>query len=290
MSWKFIKAVGLELEGGFKSKRTDLHQDDSLKHDQFSNSASIGELISEPIDTEEGYINWIKNAYTDFSENPPCAAFHIHVSFKHINYYSQCMSEDFCEKFLVAMKKWGEDYPIRNKYFWERLRGKNKYCVNEFRAYNQVKCTTKDEMRKDNLRRTVLNYCFGLHKTIENRLFPTFKTSHAAISATKGYLDFIESYLENNPISKDEILMEIVDEDEFHEPNFLKKTEDIITLKRFNLYSLNRKRNHGELVRHYGYDDNIVMDESPKKQIKKPKIPLYNNNPAAMLNKIVSNI
>lgn len=244
MPWKYIRSVGLELEAGFKHKRADLHTDDSLRADQFFNSACWGELISEPINSEEEVINWLKNSYADVSESPVCAAYHIHVSFRHINYYSQCMNIEFFNKFMENTEKWAKDFPIRNDAFWDRLHGKNKYCVPDFRAETQVKCRTKDEMRKGDLRRTVLNYCFGLHRTIENRLFPTFKNVDTAISATLAYLSFIEDFLEKNPVSEDEILMEIIDEGVFYEADkgIVSQMQDKIELKPFNLYTRNKKK------------------------------------------------
>ena len=281
-NWKFIQAVGCELEAGFKNKRTDLHQDDSLRSDQFYNSACWGELISDPLNDEESVIKWIKWGYEELSESPLCAAYHIHVSFKHINYYSQCMTKEFYEEFLKSIEQWAQDFPIRNDAFWDRLKGNNKYCVNEFRAEKQVKCCNKDEMRKSDLRRTVLNYCFGLHRTIENRLFPTFKNVDTAISATLAYLNFIEGFLEKNPISEGEILMEVVDDGEFYESNGLITTiNNKINLKPFNLYT--RGKQTKRLI-NYGKDTSILEKSLKSKKL----VPINPTNISQSLDEILS--
>lgn len=262
MSYKYINRIGLELESGWKTKRGDIHKDDSLKSDQFYNSACYGELVSEPLEDETQVIKWLQDAYSDISETPVCCAFHIHVSFKHINYYAQCMSKDFFSKFLQHMEQWAKDYPIRNDAFWDRLRGKNRYCIPEYRGDKQSICKTKDEARENHLRQTMLNYCFGLYKTLENRLFPTFVTCHAAIEATKSYLNFIESYLDKNPVSQDEILFEIADEQEFQKPEKPSKDGEI-KLKKFNLYNIKKERKLKEYEYRMRY--NAILEGKPTK-------------------------
>ena len=47
-------------------------------------------------------------------------------------------------------------------------------------------------------RYTFLNFCWGLHGTLENRMLPMFNESRIAVSAVHEFIDIVNSYLAEN--------------------------------------------------------------------------------------------
>lgn len=239
--YKYIQSVGLELEGGWNKSIDNLQIDYSLKKDQFISSRSVGEIVSSPFYVKQEMLNFISDNWP--TETPRCCGYHIHIRFNHINAYSKCMELPFYEAFLNAMEKWGNDYPCTNDFFWNRLRDQERFCKRAFRAEQQAACKTKDEARNDDLRCTQLNYCFGLHGTLENRLFPMFICSETAQHATIFYLDFVDNFLSNAGVSDNdyEVGHDLTEMD-FSEKirAILQKKTEVLKTKPFNLYKKQR--------------------------------------------------
>jgi hypothetical protein len=236
MIWKHLKSVGIELEGAWDTKRDDLVPDGSIRCDMFKNPVSYGEYVSKPFSNYEELINCVKENYPD--ETNPKSGMHSHCSFKTIGYYSLLMSKNFYEYFLSEMEKWAKDNNITNPLFWKRLEGnQSDYCAKYFCPEEQIKYKTKEAARAltkngNQTRACHLNYCYGQHKTLENRLFPTFICVETAVSALTAYLTCIETFLEEScakekPI-KVELVEEITDEDK---PD----TDEIVHIKPFKL-------------------------------------------------------
>ena len=124
------------------------------------------------------------------------SGFHIHVSFKDITSYVVLMNKNFRKYFVEYMAKWGESYPINNNHFWERLENKNKFCKDDYRE-DQI--FLKQKKPNDPGRYTQIHYAYGLHKTVEFRLLPTFVSVETALAGFKAIIGCVESYLELNP-------------------------------------------------------------------------------------------
>lgn len=210
---KFIDKIGLELEGAWFSKQANLHDDRSvtgytnkfLKWGKKYNNGDfpdydgnylnyIGEMVSPPLTYAQSIAYLEKNWPDDTMER---CGFHIHVSFKNISLYSKLMEPDFFAYFLKAIEKWAVKTDCQNQWFWNRLRGENQFCKKIFTPEVQVKFKTKPDCSAT--RYSILNYCYGIHKTIECRLLPTFPNKDVAISAFQAVIEIFETYLTEHP-------------------------------------------------------------------------------------------
>jgi len=108
---------------------------------------------------------------------------------------------DFYHYFLDQMKKWGNSYPCTNNEFWKRLHGENKYALKQFRPDKQV--AMREKGLNNPIRRTQLNYCWNIFRTLEVRLFPLFTNKDTAISALKACIHCFETYLKNNSLKEE---------------------------------------------------------------------------------------
>lgn len=195
MAFKYIDRVGLEIEGGWNYNREDLIPEGSLYAEHFNNSACFGELITkEPIDNLEGVLAFLDKNWP--TETQVKCGYHIHFSLKDINLYSACMTKGFMDGFVECMRKWAQDFPCRNPHFLRRLSGENNFCRHTFIPEKQVGITKK--VHNNDTRYTLFNYCYGMFKTIECRLFPTFGEVRAAKAATVALIQYVEEFLEKN--------------------------------------------------------------------------------------------
>jgi hypothetical protein len=207
--FKFIDQIGVELEGGWKNEKVShpkyrslLHSDGSVNvcgDMPFETAAKyhVGEIQTPPFQNLSLLINFLKNFYPDL-QNHTCG-YHIHISLKNDLYYSRLMDKAFHEYILKGFKKWGEK--AQKKWgtslldqFWQRYNGTNRYCSKEFRPFAQAQIKNKGDGRY-----TQLNYCYGLHGTIELRLLPMFSEVRLTVDATKQYVKLVESYLSKRP-------------------------------------------------------------------------------------------
>lgn len=184
---KYIKKIGVEIEGGWDKKPpdTEIYGDGSVDVDC---NFQDGEISSPPMTLRE-LLQWIVRNYPQHTNNT--CGLHIHISFKKNIYYSKLMSQEFYDYFLARITEWANrEQILPSSPFWSRLRGENGYCKKIFRADEQVHLTNKESARY-----THLNYCFSLHRTLECRLFPTFKSAKLAQSAVKAFIEIVETFL-----------------------------------------------------------------------------------------------
>ena len=104
------------------------------------------------------------------------------------------MTPQFYEYFMRRMSEWGKQHNVNEgSRFWERMSGQNRYCANRFDALNQYWRTSKDSCRY-----AILNYCYGMHGTLECRVLPVFQKKQLATSAVKEIVDIVNTYLIEN--------------------------------------------------------------------------------------------
>lgn len=181
-----IYLLGVELEGGWDNCPRNFQDDGSVE----CAGDTTGECISDP-QKLPSLLKWIPQHYPDYT-NDTCG-FHVHTSYNEMRDYETLMERKFYDFFLARFAKWGKSYPIRNTAFWARLEGKNTYCRKVFEPLKQAFISYKGVNRY-----THLNYCWGLHGTLECRLFPMFKSSKTAQAAVCELVDLIETYLVMN--------------------------------------------------------------------------------------------
>lgn len=213
----FISRVGIELEGGWTTKQLlplvqwderqryyvfPIQNDESLIHGEFE-SEHVGEIASPPLRTTE-VVEWLRNAYP--SEVNQACGFHVHTSFRKTAYYKELMDRRFYNYFLHEMELWFKaNKEAAGPLFASRLHGGNKYCTKDWLPAEQVSLKSKHphgNQANQHLRRTQLNFCWGLHKTIECRLFPMWADPAVAEMALVKLFSIYEDYLRGTKIDQ----------------------------------------------------------------------------------------
>jgi hypothetical protein len=205
----FIDKIGIEFEGGWdkrcikpgdpaKSSRENreagLHNygcnclaEKNVHDGSVSCSGSWnGEVPIGPNDPKE--IDDMFQYYPEYG-NRSCGL-HVHVSFKRQYYYRRLMDPAFYEHFKTELKAWGERHGVKNSNFYSRLRGDCHYCKDEWLMEQQVATTDKAGCRY-----AILNFCYNLHKTLEVRVLPYFKSPETAKQAVLAVLNIICDWL-----------------------------------------------------------------------------------------------
>lgn len=185
-----VKLIGVELEGGWN----DLFDDVDITRDpsvQALNTVHLGEIQSPPLEYEP-LIDWMEKHYP-VAVNDHCG-FHVHTSLKRTSDYSRLMDRGFYNYWLREVEKFAKaEYPDDHP-FWPRFLGKNRFCMRAFHPERQVALAGKEDIR-----RTLLNFPYQMHKTMECRAFPAYPKCRDAVKAVKTQIDIIENYLESLP-------------------------------------------------------------------------------------------
>ena len=195
LEFKHIDKCGTEIEGCWHKERGDLVEDAGIKPNLFKNPVSVGELVTKPIKSSEEVLEILKNNWPD--ETHLMTGLHFHFSFKDIACYCALMSKKFQKHFISMMTAFGKSYPIQNNYFWDRLEDRNRFCRNHFAPEDQI--FLKKKIPNHEGRYTQLHYAYGLHKTIESRILPTFVTVECGMAGFLAHIHCFESYLNANP-------------------------------------------------------------------------------------------
>lgn len=205
----YINLIGVELEGGWGrneappfSDGTILIDDQSLRNPLVHHKTGerlwhYGEAVSKPLPLDDAAA-WLLSHYPQGWDE--WCSIHFHASLKHLKYYALLASQAYWDFFLKDMEAWGKEERIgADHIFWHRWAGRNKYCTRAFRPLSQIMRTTKGGPAERYLRRTMLNFPFAMHGTIENRLFPVFDDPRISDSGlrrwVKGMEDFIEAHV-----------------------------------------------------------------------------------------------
>ena len=202
---KYIKAIGVELEGGWNARpKEQLHQDLSVRVKAFH----VGEIASKPFKSIEVLEKWLESTAPDVVDTT--CGFHIHVSFQQEYYYSWLTTPRFYRLLLLRIKKWALEEKIpTSHHFWKRWRGTFKlphnnrnYCRKEFIPEKQLQNTEKGP--DGSVRHCHLNFCLAMHGTVELRLFPGWQKTelHRYIGGVKTFTDAIEDFIEREKVKK----------------------------------------------------------------------------------------
>lgn len=198
--YKRVQAVGLEFEGGWSRTASPavlrlIHHDGSVVVPNRNDTLMVGEIAAAPCHSLE-YIQ------TCIKENQPTVVnkscgFHIHISFSSPGTYSLTLDKDFTKFLVDGLMQWAEvqdflpDHPI-----WSRLRGENQYCRLTYAGNDQVMMVRKDyDRNRIGNRYTAVNYCYGIHGTMEVRVLPMFETAEESFAAVQEVLRLVNKFL-----------------------------------------------------------------------------------------------
>lgn len=204
---KHIDKLGVELEGAWITRRSDMKGDGSVhivgnshyitkvghfvtpsqnpKHD----SLREGELNSPPGKLLP-ILDYIKTNYPD-AVNISCGL-HIHFSFKSPNAYVLLASMEFYKYFIAELNRWGLEKKIPSTHtFWNRLKGRNEFCNGD--PEENISCLKEDHGD----RYYALNFAsYHKHKTMECRILPMFETASLSLEAVTAVVSIVEKYLQ----------------------------------------------------------------------------------------------
>ncbi|MGH9800518.1 MAG: hypothetical protein ACRD82_09155, partial [Blastocatellia bacterium] len=157
-----------------------------------------GEIASKPFSTL-GEVEAFLKVYHPVAVNKSCG-FHVHISVKKVINYTKLMSRNFFASFLSAATEWGKEVKLPESHpFWDRVKGGSRFAKKEFRPIAQLGILEKDGGRSGwmgrDTRRTLLNYCWAMHGTLECRLFPGWASADEAFGAAEFFTNFVDDYL-----------------------------------------------------------------------------------------------
>jgi len=191
-----IRGVGIEIEGGWDSPPpSQVKRDGSVFRDE-SRYRYQGEVVSEPHDTLDTALPWLRSNYPPHVDHT--CGLHVHVSVSELN-YSRLMEPEFeqffneeIEKFLQAgLASGAPGYDLLQS----RFRGENLYCQKKFRPEQQLWLNDAYGDRNTHPRYSQLNFCYRRHGTVECRLFPAFPDVNDAVKAVEMFYETVRSYL-----------------------------------------------------------------------------------------------
>jgi hypothetical protein len=184
------------------------HCDDGNSEDCENCDGHAGEIVSHPMyiddvhpdtsETELLWHLWTKRFYPE-EHNSECGG-HFHISFDNIQAFEFLCTVEFFEHFQRELHRWGVRANIKNKNFWDRLRGYNSMCKTTFRGVEQL-YTVNDNY--PDCRYSILNFQYNKHGTLEFRILPMFDDPKLYIKAVEVCMDITQKYLDkmaNQPI------------------------------------------------------------------------------------------
>ena len=193
-----IHKIGVEIEGGWNIGNVPSASPGSVQTDasvSFSESGVEGrEFVSQPTENPMELTTWMRRVYPPHT-NSSCGL-HVHVSLKNPIDYARILDRRFYNYFTDEMTDWGKVAKIKNKNFFSRLEGNNHFCKKVWQPEKQMAQTTKDSVRYAHW-----NFCWGIRKTAECRMLPTFRDPNVAIAAVLRVVKSVEDYLSHSPVA-----------------------------------------------------------------------------------------
>ncbi len=200
-NYQFINKVGLEVEGNWKGTPGVSPFNFPLKRDisvhRIGDHAHYGEAATpDPIRPEEIEPWLVKHWPSAAGED---CGLHCHISVVDPNLnYARLQNRAFFDRLLKDLEAWGKiNIPNMQDIFWFRLGHhgegqKNRFCSRKFEPFKQMKLKDKS----DNVRRSMLNYCWAMHGTLECRVWPMFAQGpKVAADSVRVFVDCAENYL-----------------------------------------------------------------------------------------------
>ena len=179
-------------------------------------TCTAGEITSnppiEPLTSVEAMEEFVRKYYPDYVDST--CGLHIHMSTVMRYVYNRLLTPEYSgddklgEQGVIfrALEEWAKAKNLPTTHpIWERLRGKNIYCLRLFKGDGQAKTRDKglnhDATRED-IRYTAIAYHWSRRggdgqpmKTVECRLLPMFETPNLAVEALKVVMRATNDYL-----------------------------------------------------------------------------------------------
>ncbi len=199
---KYINAIGVELEGGWKGATPLPSGRYSYAGYKLITDISVngmndmdwgGEINSPKLYSEGGLKDFLSKAYPQ-RVNSSCGM-HVHVSFNKHSYYLSLMRSSFHSAMMRRLKlllKNIED-PEDQSRLQQRVYGKQRFCGGQYSNLNTIKQYNSTGGQKYSM----INYCQKKFDTIEFRGLCMFNKWETSLFAIQDLLVFISRYLQN---------------------------------------------------------------------------------------------
>ena len=152
-----------------------------------------GEIVSTVLNenTIEGWLDENEDAIRQ--TNKTCGM-HVHIGGLNRLEYGILMTPEFTEYLQDELTEWGKQVGLKEgTEFFKRLKGLNTYCRDSYQAEAQ-----KMDMDKNSSRYCIVNYCWGLHQTVEIRVLPSFQMHKFRYKAIAKVIDIVHTFIDNN--------------------------------------------------------------------------------------------
>lgn len=251
MPTNYIKRIGVEMEGGWRSRPSiELRRDGSVE----VRADYVGEVSSPPYFKPDNVELWIRKHHPHIV-NSSCG-FHVHISVEP-GHYSMLMCREFYDAYLRAYRQWGET-SFSNPglvasndaaRFYERLNGGNRYCQGRWDPDTQTLATNRQNPAWDS-RYSHLNFCWSLHGTLESRLLPMFGLADYTTSSMRVFLNVVNEWLESmNAAPPPPMESSLIEEAELGLGGEVVKLPDAILVETPPAATITRPANYGEFLR-----------------------------------------
>lgn len=199
---KRIKALGVELEGGWDSPPpNEIHRDGSVT----VNANYVGEVSSAPLPSLEEAEAWVRANYPPRVNNS--CGLHVHLSTNELN-YSRLMEPEFNQFFEGRMAEFlSQGLASGNPGYdllRQRFQGLNQFCQKKFIPEHQLFLKDRYGDTSTHPRYAQLNFCYGRHGTLECRMFPCFPNVDDGVAAVKSFYTTVFDYLGQFKTTKDD--------------------------------------------------------------------------------------
>lgn len=174
-----------------------------------------GEVPSPPL--EPSAINsWLKKAWP-ICQDATCGL-HVHMSFVNAKHYELLTKIDYQDTILHYLGEWAK-YEEEKKagtfppdhHIWGRLAGLNEFCQTQFWPEKQILKTRKIyERHEAGHRYTAVNFCFGMHRTVEIRVLPMFGSVELGMRAVRATIDVTNACLVHLAKKTEVVVEEVV--------------------------------------------------------------------------------
>jgi hypothetical protein len=203
----YIDRIGLEIEGCWAGKAGESPFDFPLKQDisvhQIGDYPHVGEASTpEPLPRADAR-GWLR-AHWPAASDTYCGM-HAHASIVDpIRNYGRLACQEFFDHLLKRLDQWGDMKGFNPHHpYMHRLKGckdhltpdgrpLNRFCTRTFDPSTQMKLKEKNS----DARRSILNFCYEMHGTIECRVWPMFTEGpDLAADAVEVFFTAIEDFL-----------------------------------------------------------------------------------------------
>jgi hypothetical protein len=193
VSWgKHIRAVGIELEGGFTAEdcmTADVYGDASVELDlEFQDEyTEAGEIQSPPCQSPDQLDAFLADNFPSIT-NSSCGV-HVHFSTNTIEEYNVALSRQFYDGVIGTLRAYGEANRSMPRHYFSRLNGDNEYCEDLYQPRRQL---------EGDGRYAIVNYCFGKHGTCEIRVLPAFSDRSQLFDTICHLIAWVDNYIEDH--------------------------------------------------------------------------------------------